>query len=258
MSMIVMTYNLRIDVEADGNNAWPLRFQEAARSIAKASPDIVGTQELNASMLRDLEGLLPEYAWIGEGRLGGGEGEFNAIGYRRDRWTAEDSGTFGLSETPETLGAISWDSNCPRICTWARLRGTRGSERLVFNTHLDHMSEEARREGMRLIVERMTEARRIRPLPTLLTGDFNCEPDAPPHKGLTDAGFVDAYSVWPGEDGPGRTYHAFQGGKSGKPIDYIYVTPDLRIRSVALDRTMYEGRYPSDHYAVTVELEERE
>jgi hypothetical protein len=55
-----------------------------------------------------------------------------------------------------------------------------GSPFLVFNTHLDHMSQEARLEGLKLILSRITTL--SMGLPAVLLGDFN----SPPREGLVD------------------------------------------------------------------------
>ena len=46
-----------------------------------------------------------------------------------------------------------------------------GKTFVAFNTHLDHVSKDARRNGMKLILERM--ARYAQGRPVFLTGDMN-------------------------------------------------------------------------------------
>lgn len=54
-------------------------------------------------------------------------------------------------------------------------------------------------------------------------------------------------------DGPvGRTFHDFEGGIDGEPIDYIFATPDVEMLRTAVDRWQRDGAYPSDHYPVTL------
>lgn len=249
----IMTFNLRTDVSSDGGNAWPHRKEAAARVITESGADIVGTQEGKPEMVIDLERLLPDYLWVGEGRQGGSTDEHCAIFYRRDRFEAVDSGNFGLSERPALLGHMSWDTACPRMCTWVRLRRTDGGgagDLLVFNTHLDHISEEARTKGMSLIIERMRIAERSA-VAAVLTGDFNCTPDSETVGLLQRAGLRSAYEASKGGTAVGRTFHGFEGEENGEPIDYIYIMGDASVESVRVDRALYDGRYPSDHYPVT-------
>jgi len=247
----IMTFNLRLNVESDGENAWPNRVRAAAEAIRRHDADIVGIQEGLLAMLKDLEPLLPEYAWVGEGREGGEEGEYSAILYKKGKWSAEEVGGFGLSETPEKLGAMSWDTACPRMCTWARFKSAEGGEFAAFNTHLDHISDEAQTKGMELIRQRIERYRAQTGLPVVLTGDFNVGPAHAVISGLEGAGYRNAYSVLAeGSQGVGRTFHEFLGGEPGEPIDYVFASPDLEIVGVEVDRGRYDGRYPSDHYPV--------
>ncbi|MCA0754268.1 endonuclease/exonuclease/phosphatase family protein [Paenibacillus sp. N4] len=252
MELAIMSFNLRVDVLQDGPNAWPYRAAEAAQAIVASGAAIVCTQEGTFEMLRKLESLLPEFEWLGEGREGGREGEHCAIFYRRSLLAGLEFGTFGLSEKPEKLGYKSWSSNCPRICTWVKLQEQGGKEFYVFNTHLDHISGEARTKGIRLVAGRMTSMGGG--LPVVLTGDFNDGPASEVNGILKQSGLVDAYSVSTETD-IGCTYHGFLGGNEGEPIDYIFTSPNVRMEAVHVDRTMYNGRYPSDHYPVTVRLQ---
>ena len=68
-------------------------------------------------------------------------------------------------------GSKSWDTACPRICTWVRLTDKVTGRTFCFaNTHTDHNSELARTEGMKLIMKRMRE---FAPggMPVVFTGD---------------------------------------------------------------------------------------
>lgn len=255
MQLKIMTFNLRVHVEADGDNTWPNRIAAVAATIRKHDPDIIGTQEGLRGMLADLEALLPEYAWVGEGREGGDEGEHAAIFYKKGKWDVMESGNFSLSEKPEQLGVKSWDTSHTRMCTWVTLGSRTGDRLALFNTHLDHIGEEAQRKGMELIRERMRALRDQTGLPVVLTGDFNVTPDHAAVAGLEREGYQSAYSVLR-ESGRevGGTVHHFRGGDSGETIDYICLTPDWRIHSVAIDRELVDGRYPSDHYPVIAEV----
>ncbi|REE78902.1 endonuclease/exonuclease/phosphatase family metal-dependent hydrolase [Paenibacillus taihuensis] len=247
LKLHIMTFNLRVHVLDDGDNAWPNRIAEAAEAIKHAQADIVCTQEGTPSMLRDLQELLPEYRSLGASRSSGTEDECCAIFYKSDVVTLKESGHFGLSEHPEQLGYMSWDTACPRMCTWAKFSNREGGEWIVYNTHLDHVSEEARQKGIQLILSRMNSAR-IQ-LPAMLTGDFNCEPESSVIELINEAGLTSAFSVL--DEPLSRTYHAFQGGDTGSPIDYIYVSQNTRLVSCVIDRSLYNGRYPSDHYPIT-------
>lgn len=250
MQLNLMTFNLRVHVLEDGDNAWPNRIAGAAEAIKQASADIVCTQEGTPAMLRDLQAMLPDYRSIGTSRSSGTEDECCAIFYKQDVVTLIESGHFGLSEHPEQLGYMSWDTACPRMCTWVKFGNREGKEWIVYNTHLDHVSHEAREKGIELILSRMNGSNNL--IPVMLTGDFNCEPSSRTIELIDESGLISAFSVL--EEPLSRTYHAYQGGDTGSPIDYIYVSKAARISSATIDRSLYNGRYPSDHYPITAAI----
>ena len=94
--------------------------------------------------------------------------------FRKDRFTLLDSGTFWLSETPEVVGSLGWDGACERIATWVVLRDRDGRELFFIDTHLDHVGQVARDEGVSLLMKRIETLSGGRPV--ILTGDFNSEP----------------------------------------------------------------------------------
>jgi endonuclease/exonuclease/phosphatase family metal-dependent hydrolase len=247
-----MSFNARVDLASDGDDAWTHRTEMAASVIRLHEPDVVGCQELLGHQLADLRESLPAYEWIGEHRNAGDRpGEHVAIGYRTDRFTLHDHDTFWLSETPAVPGSLGWDAAHPRIATWVRLEDTlSGADLLHLNTHLDHRGERARRRGAALVVERL-EA--IAPeSPVLVTGDMNCTPGSPPYERLTDA-LEDARETSAhGHHGPTDTFHGFT-GVPGERIDYVLVD-GLDVRQHATLADQWNDRYPSDHFPVLAEL----
>jgi len=251
-SAVVMTFNLRRSSLFDGRNAWRYRKGRAASAIAATDADIVGTQEGSRSMLLELNAMLPQYAWVGEGRRGGALDETNAILYRADRWKPERSGTFWLSDAPERPGSRAWGAAFPRICTWALFRSVQdeGARWAVFNTHLDHISAQARRRGIALVSKRARDI--AEGVPLVLTGDFNAKPDSDVAQLLRAEGWRSALDDVPAA---GATFHGFRGGgERGRPIDYIFCRGNFEDIEAAVDRDRYGGRYPSDHYPVYARL----
>ena len=88
------TFNLRMDTEKDGVNAWPNRKEMVKGLIRFHDFDIFGTQEGFKHMLdgvAELEG----YAYIGAGRDDGEDaGEHSAIFYKTGRFDLLDKGNF--------------------------------------------------------------------------------------------------------------------------------------------------------------------
>ncbi|MFE4573050.1 endonuclease/exonuclease/phosphatase family protein [Paenibacillus chitinolyticus] len=255
-NLTAMTFNLRVNVLSDGSNAWPHRKHLAADSILGSGAHLIGTQEGTAGMLADLDAQLPAYSRIGNGRLGEAEAklhqdEYCAIYYNREALTLIKHGQFWLSETPEERGSLGWDSSYPRICTWGCFESKeRPSVRFyAFNTHFDHLGQKAREESAKLLLERIRACREEENAPVLLMGDLNAEPDNPAI-GLLRGQLQDACTLL--EEPVGRTFHDFEGGTDGEPIDYIFATQDIEMIGTTVDRKQLDGAYPSDHYPVAL------
>jgi endonuclease/exonuclease/phosphatase family metal-dependent hydrolase len=164
----------------------------------------------------------------------------------------------------------SWDTDCVRALTWARfLDKEEGGEFIHLNTHLDHISQWARSEGLRLILKR-TEGLRA-DLPVILTGDFNCNACDRQIEGsaaddnycfLLDSGFTDTFIAAGNSDSAAsHTFHGFQGNQfvpeGTSRIDWIMTLEGarhFRVVSSAILRDHAAPLYPSDHYPVMTEL----
>jgi endonuclease/exonuclease/phosphatase family metal-dependent hydrolase len=257
-----MTFNLRYDTPNDSANAWPHRRDWVAALIRFHAPDAVGVQEALAHMLTELDARLPELARVGVGRADGrARGEFSAILYRRDRLELLDSGTFWLSPTPEVAGSKGWDAAIERIATWARFRDRlTGCRHLHVNTHFDHIGEQARRESARLIRRRIVAL--AGGLPVIVTGDLNADPASEPYRILTRdtidkaTPLRDAMVVSrEGHYGPTSTWTAFRAIEPGRRIDYVLVSPAVRVSKHAILPDSWDGRFPSDHLPVLTVVE---
>ena len=251
----VVSFNLRLNVASDGENAWPHRRAAAAAMIENA--DLVGVQEALSDMLVDLDAALPQFDRIGTGRSAEGGDEYSAILYRADRFEVLDSGTFWLSETPDVPGSVGWDAALPRIATWGRFRDRRSG--VVFshvNTHFDHRGETARQQSARLLVD-WIGARGGEPV--LLTGDFNQTPDSEVYRLLTEGmGLHDArlVSATPAR-GSAATWNDFGRTTPTGPIDFVFVNELVTVQRFATwDQTLGavlgtdDAHLPSDHFPV--------
>ncbi|MEO0529736.1 MAG: endonuclease/exonuclease/phosphatase family protein, partial [Planctomycetota bacterium] len=148
---------------------------------------------------------------------------------------------------------------CPRIATWCVLRDARndGTRLLVLNTHWDHVSAEARQHSAELIRTRLPEL--ADEVPTIVMGDLNVGESQLPIQKLLGSGeerLTDSYrAVHRQPTERERTFHGFNGGDQGVRIDYVLHNSGLRPLSAEIDRTAYDGVFPSDHYPVTATLE---
>lgn len=255
-ALTVMSFNLRYATADDGENAWPHRKDILVRAIERAAPDIIGVQECLGIQAAYIAEKLPEYHWIGIGREDDGGGEMSAIFYRKGKLNPISSDHFWLSETPDVPGSKSWNTACTRMAThvrfWHRETHTFFD---CYNTHMDHVSEEARQNGARLIVSRTNLL--PRESPAIVTGDFNADAErSVPWQLFADAGFQDAWRVAAERVGPEVTSAGFGPPPSGENsrIDWVLVRGPIRVERC--ETVVYEenGRYPSDHYPVVARI----
>lgn len=253
----VMTYNLRFDNPADGENRWDNRKDEAAGLLGFYEPGIIGTQEALKHQLDYLNNHLQEYTYVGVAREDGAqEGEYSAIFIDTIKFKIHNEHTFWLSETPE-VPSTGWDANIKRVCTYALLENRESGKMFyVFNAHLDHRGEKSRMESVKLISTKVEEKTRSGQLPVIVMGDLNAEPDSGPIVYL-DKHFNDAYKI--SEDppyGPLGTFNSFDVEKPAeRRIDYIFVSDRFRVKKYAAITDSKQSRYPSDHFPVYAELD---
>ena len=257
MKLTVMTFNLRVNTPIDGVNIWPNRSDRVIEAIKEAAPDIIGTQEGTLAMLNDLDKGLPEYSRFGRGRMDLGQAdtdEFCAVYYKKDLFQIVEEGQFWLSETPDTPGSLSWDSSLPRICSWALLASKMQPDQhfYVYNTHFDHLGQQAREESSRLLIEHIAVCTSKNNVPFLLTGDFNAVPGNKALAILHDS-FQSAYSAM--DAPPGCTFHGYAGGHDGEPIDFIFASQTTKLLSAYVDTKQRNHGFPSDHYAVIAKVD---
>ncbi|MGE5454934.1 MAG: endonuclease/exonuclease/phosphatase family protein [Methylocystaceae bacterium] len=225
----------------------------------KHRPDVVGTQELTIEAIADMKAILPGYKWFGLGRYGGTDGEFAAIFYNANKLNCRAEDTFWLGKRPAVAGSRGLLAAYPRVCTWGVFREVGGDANLVvYNTHLDHLSPWARKNGLKQI------SRFVKKLntgyPSILMGDFNARPQSRAIKAFHDTSihydqfFGNNFKAFLNEENRiGRTHHGFTGKVVGQPIDYIFTTRDILVKQVDVDHNQYNGSYPSDHFPIVMQ-----
>ena len=251
----VITYNIRLNIPVDGENAWPFRKDNVISLLKFHDADIFCLQEVLHDQLLDVIAAFPDFKYVGAGRDDGAQkGEYSPVFYNAEKYRLLDSGWFWLSEDPGRPGK-GWDAAYNRICTWAKLKEKKSKKDIfVFCTHFDNVGEEARKHSAELIIKRISETAGINPV--ILCGDFNLPPDSEPIQKL--ASFMqDSYTI--AEMPPYGARGTWSGftyeDEPGERIDYIFVTPGIRILKYAVLTDAKDRKFFSDHLPVFVRLE---
>ena len=256
--MVVMSFNIRNAwADAETDHRWDNRRDAVARTIRRFDPDLAGLQECRAEQIDFLTERLRDYEIIGVCRDDGCRaGEAASIMIRRSRFELIDSSTFWLCDTPQKIGAIGWDADLPRICTWAKVRDRESSREIaVLNTHYDHLGVVARIESSRLIARWIQE--KAAHLPAIVAGDFNTDASGETFEAIVSgASLKDVFRVTHPQRLPDEsTFHGFTGIGRGDRIDWILCSAHFDVARCEIERTI--SPLASDHSTVTAELQLR-
>ncbi|WP_300439435.1 endonuclease/exonuclease/phosphatase family protein [Christiangramia sp.] len=249
--MKLMTYNIKYANENDGENSWSKRKDWITSQVQFYEPDIMGVQEAVKSQLDHFTENVETYKVLGVGREGGDQGEFSAILYKDEQFEVLESDTFWLSETPDKTSK-GWDADFKRICTYALFQNKEsGKKFFVFNTHFDHVGDEARLESAKLIIKKIEELNK-EGLPIFLMGDFNLEPETDGIAIIRNA-LDDSKTEAEFTFGPNGTFNGYNFSEPAKRrIDYIFVNDKVKVKKYAVLTDSKDLRYPSDHFPVMI------
>lgn len=252
----LMTYNIRLDLASDGENAWLNRKDYFCSQLAFYEPDVFGIQEALPNQVIAIASALPKYNHVGIGRDGIGKGESSNIFYKKDRFELLQESTFWLSETPEVMSK-GWDAALNRVCTYALFKDKKTKQIFwVFNTHFDHIGELARTNSIKLILSKI-KSLNTKNHPVFFMGDFNSEPSEERIVNLKKE-MLDTYDVSIEKPfGPRGTFNAFKHNEAvTKRIDYIFLSKNnnLKVKKIAILSDSKDLKYPSDHLPVYVEI----
>lgn len=252
-----MTFNIRYGTADDGENRWQVRRERTVSALQKRKPQLIGLQEVLSGQLSDLQKGLKGYQYVGVGREDGKQGgEFSAILFDSSRLQLLKSDTFWLSDTPNVPGSKHWGNNNVRICTWAYFYDkASGSYFYHFNTHLDHQVQAARERGIALILDRI-KARATQD-PILFTGDFNADESNSIQGQIRDAGYLDSFRLIHPDQKNVCTFNGWQSDPVGGKIDYVFVSPSVKVLSSEIIFDKVKGFWISDHMPVFARVEMR-
>lgn len=173
----VMTFNVRHeDAQDTGVKSWRERMVPVIRMIREEEVDVLAVQEAFHGQVADLWASLPDYEFLGAGRLDGKRaGEYTGLFYRREKFDLDpgNHGSFWLSDTPDRAGSKTWGNHYPRMVAWGRLRDrASGRSFLLYNTHWSHRHQDSRVRASALMAEHLA-AQQKDGEPAIVLGDFN-------------------------------------------------------------------------------------
>lgn len=252
----VMSFNIRLDTQHDGPNAWPHRAGMVAGFVNDQIPDLLGMQEVLWHQYLYLDSALIGYGSVAAGRDDGlREGEACPVFYRLGRFDRLDRGSFWLSATPDVPGSVGWGAALTRVATWVRLYDKVNEDTLMFmNTHFDHVSDSARVMSSGVLLGRLKELAGNNDF--IITGDFNARPGSLAIERMTEEGYaVDSFilSETP-PSGESYTFNGFKEEPGEGRIDYIFVREGMKVLSHKTHRVIEEGIFISDHWPVTARV----
>jgi len=260
VSLRLMTYNIRLDLASDGPNAWPHRRDWVIAQVDWLRPDLFGMQEVLPNQKADVAAGLPRYRVFGDGRDGEGKGEASPIGFDTRRFDFLEGGMYWLSPTPDEPSK-GWDAAYRRVATWVRLRVHGGIQSLlVTNTHWDNEGEVARHESA-LQIGRWIAANKKPCERVVVFGDFNTESGTEPLQTLRQSLTLrDARAVTKTPPlGPAATFNGFRNPpEDARAIDHFLLDEGIDVERYTVLSQLIDGRWPSDHFPVIVDLSVRE
>lgn len=261
----IASYNMRVDSSSDKYRWADTRKYLAVDIMKKYKFDIFGTQELYEHQVKDVLDMTDGvYAHVGvatgNGQAVGNQPKptesFDAIFYRKSRFTVLQSGDYWYSETPDKPSMWS-GAGTKTHCTWAKFRDKESNEEFyVLNSHLEFVNLNIRDASVDLLLEKVKEI--AGSAPVFCTGDFNADIKTEEIKKIINSGFLKdskAQTFKHSDSRKGGTFSGFEKNvDTDWRIDFIFVSNAIEINSytVVTDDFKFSG-CASDHLPVCVE-----
>lgn len=260
--------SLNVTQSGYAENAVVNRYPRLQKMVAAEAPDVLCLQEVSCTTwlscikegIGDTPALTDVYEFVGTGRNGEApnkyeaflEGAYNAILFNKTKYKLEDSGTFWLSETPDTA-SVGWDGRTFSICTWAKLTEiSSGRQFVVMNTQLDSYGRNAAGYGAKLICDKAAEFG----LPVIFAGDFASSSNAKPYKNVIGSSFTDVLTIAEKVEDKGATFNDYGNSKQNLATSHVFVSRGFcAVKTYDLLTELVDGGYVSSHWAIVTEIQ---
>lgn len=251
----IMSSNVRCYAPSDlFKKSWFYRARLIRDDINEVKPDIIGFQEVTWMHYGYLTDILEGYDSVITYRDKFILSEGCPIFYRTDKFDLLDKGSFWLSKTPEVMSK-DWGAANYRITSYVILKEkATNKEFVVFNTHLDHVSDEARINGINVVLDKIQQ---FGGKPSILMGDFNAFVGSKTINAAYEV-FDDACNIASDNKQEGykeATYQKWGEKLDHKRIDFLMVSKEGIEVSLydVLDKT-HDGIYASDHFPIYIDM----
>ncbi len=247
MELKLISFNIRCCDDKDGNSIKE-RAPRLAEVTKKYDADIIGFQEFTVPWEEEIAKFYPEYEMYNKYRSVN-ELEGAPILWKKGMFELLDTGYFWLSDTPE-IESRGWDElyNCWRMCQYVILKHIESGKVFTYmNTHYG-FGDNGQVKSSKLIYE---YSKKISNNPTFVTGDFNMTPDSLGYKEITKY-FTDVNGVTINDRR--TTYHGY-GTADNAHIDFCFIDDKIKPISFKLIDELVDGKYPTDHYGLFIELD---
>ena len=250
------TYNIRIQSSSDGDNNWPTRKPITVQSIKDIDFDIFGLQEAQTyhhTYLQETLGDIYGFEWFCPNT--GSSKESVGIAYKKSEWSLAKLNKFYINSDPDTQAKCDTGSsgNYYRGALCGTFIHKKTGTKLFFMSTHGCLNKEPNNTYAYLYPE---QEARFNPdgLPSFFVGDLNARPDWDSSV-LFRTYWNDTYLTIDEtlRQGCEDTFNGWDSpeGRADRRIDFVYykgagVTPTL----YKCDNTLYDGKYPSDHWPV--------
>ena len=250
MELKVISFNIRCANDPDGHSIAE-RGPRLHKVVTPFAPDVIGVQEFRDAWQEQFDKyFLDEYEFYRVPRDEMPGGESVPILWKKGSFDCLKKGTFWLSDTPELMSG-GWDEKYHknRICSYVILRDKKSGEVFTFmNTHFG-FGDNGQVASAKLIYE---YSKKISDYPTFVTGDFNMVSEDAGYKEMVKH-FVDVNMVTSKD--MQTTYHGYDPEKhNDSHIDFCFIDEKVTPISHKIITDMVDGKYPSDHYGLFIEL----
>ena len=230
--------------------SWFYRAPLLIQTLKSAAPDIIGFQEVTPVHKQYLDKALRGFGSVLLYRDDSLIHESCPIYYSESKFDLIDKGGFWLSETPDVMSK-GWGAAFNRVCSYVILaQKTDGKQLVVFNTHLDNVSEEARINGIKLVLQKIEQ---FGGMPSIIMGDFNTGENTETYRAAVSL-FNDAKYQTEDTDS-GATYQGYGQSLNDENLDYFMLSKTgIETLSYKVLRETYDGVYPSDHFPIRLDM----